>query len=813
MQWTLHHLIEATGARLIHGHPHHSFSSISLDTRLPRFDDALFVALKGPRFDAHRYLHTLDCPVLVSSLQGLEVTAFEAVLLVPDTLVALQRFATWHRQQMPATVVGITGSNGKTEVKEMLRAIMSQAGTPAHFSPGSYNSQVGVALSLLQLRPHHQVAFIEAGISQPGEMEHLARMIQPDLGVFTNVGSAHLASFESLHHIATEKLKLFALSPDITLVYPGADLTLAALPLPPHAHPFEVHPPTITLPGGATFPAHFDAPHRWQNATAAATISALLGLPPGPIQTALDRWRPVHDRLEITTTPHGITLINDAYNADPTSTRAALGVLAQQAPEGPRIAVLGPMLDLGPHAPQAHKEIGEEAARVATKLIVYQGPSTEHLVQGALEAGMRGADVAVASGDAGVATLLASWAGPGATVLFKASRAIGLDRTARLLFETMGPTRLEIDLSAIRHNFHALKAHLAPHTAIMAVVKSFGYGSDANRVALTLLAEGIHAFGVAYTTEGITLRDHGIPLDIPILVTNTLRQEAERIVRHHLTALVGSIALVEALEHHAAGTQTTVDCHLELDTGMRRAGIRPEQLDSLLERIEQCAHVRLTGLMTHLVAADDPQEDPFTLQQLALFDAAVAHCVQRGHTTLTLHVANTAAAWRLPQASYGMVRLGLGLYGVSPSQAVQPSMAPTIQALRLVTQVIHLSDLRPGESVGYGRGFVAQDPMRLATIALGYNDGFPRLMSDGGHVLIHGRRCPVVGSVCMDVATVDVSALGQSVQVGDDVVIFGDPDGLVTLDEMAKRCHTISYEILCNISSRVHRIFLGLRGL
>ena len=396
----------------------------------------------------------------------------------------------------------------------------------------------------------------------------------------------------------------------------------------------------------------------------------------------------------------------------------------------------------------------------------------------------------------------------GDVVLFKASRAVGLDRVASRLLESVGPTRLVIDLGAIRQNFHAIRRRLGQGVGVMAVVKSFGYGNDATRVSMTLAREGVQALAVAYPDEAIPLRQMG--LDLPILVNNTLASEADKIVKYNLTGLVYSERTALALERHAAHAShpTIVDVHLKIDTGMRRVGLEPHAALEFARWCRSLPHLRIVGAMTHLAAADDPLEDDFTQSQLERFDACVKALEQDGFELHTVHAANTSAAWRFPESRFDMVRVGIGLYGLHPSDAVASSAHGTRSAMTFETRIIHLKWIEAGESVGYGRSWVAKRRTRVATIAVGYNDGFSRAMSNGGEVLVRGARVPVIGRVCMDVTMIDVTDLGERVALDDPVILFGQSgEERITVDALAARAGTISYEILTNISPRVRRIF------
>jgi alanine racemase len=842
--FTLAQVAQITQGRLTSGDPNQPLRAILTDSRALAAPDSLFVALSGPRFDGHSFIPQLAARAPIAALvRAGAVIPPDAALLgvveVSDTLAALQSLAAAHRAALRGPVIGVTGSNGKTIVKDMLAAILSRSLTLFR-SPASYNSQLGVALSLLELRPEHQLAIIEAGISEPGEMDRLEAMIRPDLGVVTTIGAAHAAGLGDLDTTAREKLKLFRGLNDLHdagdrtgwLVYPGADPTLARHALPGRLLPFWLLPDAIQapdlagvigyaveerpgatsfslrLPDGAAARVTLRAPglHNISNALAACAAAWTQGATLDHMIDALLAYEPTPMRLDVHTTPQGITLINDAYTSDPASARAALATLVQQGGAGRKVAILGDMLDLGARAQIEHAALGDVVASLRLDALVCVGALAHTIGSAAQQAGMRPESILYVPSTEALHDALSRVLLPGDTVLLKASRALGLERAAERLLESVGPTRLYVDLDAIRANFHAMRRHVGRAVLAMPVVKSFAYGNDATRVSLALVQEGADWLAVAYPDEAIPLRRLG--LKVPILVLNTLAQEADKIVKYDLTALVYSREVAAALERQATIADTTVSLHVKIDTGMHRVGVRPDDAVAFFEWLSERPRLRVGGVMTHLASADEAHQDGFSHKQLERFDATLAALRAAALCPPLIHAANTSATWRLPHARYGLVRMGLGLYGIDPSPDVASDVHDTQLAMRFVTQIIHTQLVEAGETVGYGRSWVAQTPRRIATIAAGYNDGFPRFMSNGGEVLIRGRRCPVVGKVCMDVSMVDVTDL-DGASVGDEVVLFGPQgDQLITVDELAARGHTISYELLCNISPRVRRIFV-----
>lgn len=839
-------IVDATRATLRRGSRQTSIKQITIDSREHIGDACLFIALRGERFDGHDFLTHVASAGAVAALVERGARApdeLECVIEVDDALTALQSLAAAWRQRMPARVIGITGSNGKTIAKEMIAAMVSRR-FATYRSPGSYNSQVGVALALLGIEPEHEVAIIEAGISAVGEMEKLQRMIDPDVGVITNIGLAHAAGLPTLDVTAREKMHLFD---DITeergwLVYSEDDPTLAEAAsawrgraLGVRVSNDVVRPRHALAAGGqpaytiyyeragdawelavgesveddeAPYRLSASAEHSVKNAAIAIAVASELGCESAEIRDGLAAFEVAPMRLEMHTTPDGITLINDAYNADPTSVRAALGVLMQQGGAQRKIAILGDMLDLGVLAHAEHANVGRFAADAGVDLLIGVGEFADALVDGALAAGMPPEQARACESLDALDPILDELLMTSDMILFKGSRALGLERVAERLLESVGPTRLTVDLEALRENYHATRRHLGAGVKVLAVVKSFGYGNDATRVSMALVREGVSALAVAYPDEAIPLRRMG--LSLPILVNNTMIEEADKIVKYDLTGLVYSRRVAAALAARARAKGRVARVHIKVDTGMRRVGIEPERLPALLAWLKEQGSIEVTGVMTHLAGADEVRHDDFTNEQLARFERALAMVRATGIDPGVVHAANTAAAWRFERARHDMVRVGIGLYGVAPSAEVEADSDGLRLALRMSTRVIHIKWVDVGESVGYGRTWVAPRRSLIATIAAGYNDGFARYMSNGGEVLIAGRRCPVVGNVCMDASMIDVTNVADAVSVGDEVVIFGEQRGAsIHPNELARRGGTISYEVLCNISPRVRRIFVG----
>ncbi len=781
---------------------------LCLDTRAGVGAGDLFVALRGPnhdgaRFAGHALAHGASVVVLEQGAAVGDPPPGRAVVVVASALAALQALAREARHRFGGTVVAITGSTGKTITKDALHRALGAA-FPTWASPGSWNSQVGVAAALLDIDPHATYAIVECGVSEAGEMARLADIVAPDVGVFTNVGDTHLAGFGTRERIAFEKAALFA-GPRCRAVFVPENEALALLAL--RAANAHVRPVTIATGRVCVDEACVESPRiRPDDPIAcdfalAVAVAVALGVQGDAALEALASWRAPSMRLELTETPRGVTLINDSYVSDPQSADAALRVLARERAAGRTVAVLGGFAQLGAARRSAHATLGTRAATTGVDILVAVGEYADEIAGPARDAGCGTVYTVRDVDEAG--RLVADLARAGDRVLLKASRPERLERVVEALSEGLAPTRLVIDLDRVRGNLAAIATAAAP-AGVMPIVKAFGYGIDAVRLGRSLEAAGAVAFGVAYPDEGIALRDNGVRL--PILVQNVVPSEVHKVVRHGLSVAVGDVAAVERLEAAAALAGTTCAVHLKVDTGMGRSGAEVRDVSTLAARIVASPHLRAEGLMTHLASAEDPAADTHTNEQLDRFDEAILLASAASFVPRWIHAANSSAVARHPRARYSLVRTGIGLLGY----AERAESVGTRPALRLVTQVIACRDVPPGRGVGYGSTWVAgPGGARIATVAIGYADGLLRALSNRGSMTIHGVRVPIVGRICMDVTMLDVSGVPDDIAPGTEVVVFGHGDNEVRVDEAAALAGTISYELLTRISPRVRRIFVG----
>ncbi len=854
-----------------------TLATLLLDSRrVGLTEGAVFFALRGPRHDGHQHLAALYAKgvrlfVVSHPPASLAPFAGAGFVQVRDVLAALQTLAARRRAAFGGPVWAITGSNGKTIVKEWLAQVLAPDEAVCR-SPKSYNSQVGVPLSVWELAPgRHTLGVFEAGISERGEMERLATVIRPTHGIFTTLGTAHDAGFASEAEKLAEKLRLFEQPGFELLVYcadqPAVHAAVRARGLPAlawtrHEVPgavlrFRLKATTagttsvrVRLGEGAAT-AHFPAEQPTLLATrftlpfadepavenALHCLAVLLwrqldpakALTPAEMQRRLQRLHPVAMRLEMKAGRHGCYLLDDTYNNDLAGLSLALDALSRQARPGGRTLILSDVLESGLAGPELYARVlalvrahgvtrligvGEElaaqlkimnyeveidavtlqreAASPQSQFIIHNSqftiktfPSTE-----ALLAELRPADF------------------QNETILIKGARRFGFERVVAALQQPQHGTVLEVNLDALTHNLQYYRQLLRPRTRLMVMVKAFAYGSGSYEVASLLEFQRADYLAVAYADEGQQLRDNGISL--PIMVLNPGPDSFAQLRRYRLEPEIYS--LERLLDYLQAAREATADgagplppLHLKLDTGMRRLGFAEEELPELLALLaSHRAALPVAGIMTHLAAADDPAHDEFTRQQLATFRrmAAAIEAVL-GYPALK-HALNSAGIRRFPEAQLDMVRLGVGLYGV---EAGAEDAANLLPVSTLKTTISQIKTLPAGSTVGYGRrGAAMEHERRVATLAIGYADGYDRRFSNGaGLVLLHGRRAPVVGSVCMDMVMVDVTDVPEA-RPGDVAVVFGE--GLNT-SELAQRINTIPYELLTNVSERVKRVFVS----
>lgn len=787
--------------------------------------ETLFFALRTKRNDGARYVGDLyrrgvrafcvreDC-----DLSGCDMP--EAVVLrVADTLCALQALAAHHRQKFRIPVVAITGSNGKTTVKEWLYQLLS----PDHRvtrSPRSYNSQVGVPLSLWLIGDRTDVAIIEAGISRPGEMERLERIIRPTVGVITNIGQAHQEHFLSFDIKCTEKMQLLSRCQTAVLNLSDNCIAHCAEALPPaverivwntaeNARPDDTsvvvtrvekadrHSTVcLTYSGQQTqYTIPFTHQAAVENSLTCLTTCLALGMPLDEVCRRLERLEAVAMRMEVKDGVRGCTLINDTYNSDVHSLDIALDFMSRRPDmEGQhRTLILSDILQSGETATALYGQVAQMARRRNIDKIIGVGPEISQCANFfAMESHFFATTEELLESDV-FAALSHEF------ILIKGARQFHFDRVCDRLAQKVHQTILQVNLNALVDNLNYYRKFLRPDTKMVCMVKAGAYGTGAVEVSKTLQEHGVDYLAVAVADEGADLRRAGITANI--MVMNPEMTAFKMLFDYHLEPEVFSFDILEALIRAAEKEGiTNYPVHIKLDTGMHRLGFNPESdMPRLVDRLSRQSAITPCSVFSHFVGSDSDGFDDFSRHQFDLYDkgsrqlqAAYSHHILR-------HICNTAGIEHFPQWQMDMVRLGLGLYGINPrdNQAIH-------NVATLKTTILQLRDVPAGDSVGYSRKTFVDRPSRVAAIPIGYADGLSRKLGNRNcYCLVHGQKAPYLGNICMDVCMIDVTDIAN-VQVGDRVTIFGNDLPVTVLSDAVG---TIPYEILTGISQRVQHIY------
>ena len=820
MSYSIETIAQLIGARRV-GTYEGEVKWLLTDSRSLGFpEETLFFALVTGRGDGHRYIVDLYgrgvrhfvvsiCPTSEEQRAMPEAN----FLVVDDTLVALQLLAEKHRGQYQIPVVGITGSNGKTVVKEWLSQLLGNDLRVAR-SPRSYNSQIGVPLSVWQMDEHTEVALIEAGISQHNEMKRLRSIIRPTIGVLTNIGGAHQENFSSLQDKCMEKLSLFRdceiiiYNGDDKEVCESVDRSLqsareiawshrnAEKPLYISAVETAERSTTISysylgMPGQYTIPFADDA--SVENSIHCLAVCLYLRLSPEKISERMQCLEPVAMRLEVKEGKNGSTLINDSYNSDIASLDIALGFMARRPErEGrERVLILSDLLQTGQNSRLLYRKVAELVESRGVERIIGIGPD---LTSSALRFNIKKSFYTTTE------EFLQSDEIQGlrrSLILIKGSRSYGFERIAEQLTLKVHETTLEIDLGAMVDNLNYYRSMMAPAVKTVCMVKAFAYGAGFYEIAKTLQDHRVDYLAVAVADEGEQLRKAGITANI--LVMNPELTAFKTIFENNLEPEIYSFTLLEEMIRACEREgYMHYPVHIKIDTGMSRLGFRPDEMPRLVERLQGQTAVIPRSVFSHLAGSDSAEFDAFTHQQAARFvEAATSLQTAFSHKILR-HICNSAGIERFPEYHFDMVRLGLGLYGISP---VDDRLIHPIGTLR--STILQIHDVSETETVGYSRRGKLTRPSRIASVSIGYADGLDRHLGNGrGYCVVNGKQAPYVGNICMDVCMIDVTDI--PCHEGDSVEIFG-PQLPVT--QLAQWLGTIPYEVMTGISTRVRRVY------
>ena len=812
MTLSIKNSIPVLNAKWLGINPDATFETISIDSRsMQNGDQTLFFALVGPNNDAHKYISGLiekGVRNFVVSHIPEEFQIKANFLVVENTLEALQQFAAHHRSLFDIPIIGLTGSNGKTIVKEWLNFLLSPEYNIVR-SPKSFNSQVGVPLSIIGINEKHTLGIFEAGISKMNEMEKLEAIIKPTIGILTNIGSAHDEGFTTIQEKIEEKLKLFKNSE--ILIYQKNDIIDAfvqALKCETWSWSFTNSDATVFIEKRTILDktilqikqknTRFEIQIPFQDdASIENSISCLMILmyfkyDIATIQNRMEQLFPVEMRLKVKNGINNTTLIDDSYSNDFQSLKIALDFLESQKQHDTKTVILSDIFESGLTNDDLYSKVSQ--------LIVSNKISKVIVIGKTISAFENKFPNCLAFENTNkFITELNQMDFSNETILIKGARNFQFESIVSLLEEKTHETVLEINLNAISHNLNFYKSKLKPSTKIMVMVKAFGYGNGGFEIAKLLEHHKVDYLGVAFADEGITLKSTGIKL--PIMVLNPETTSFNAIIQHQLEPEIYSMKGLHAFLKIAEQRQLKhFPIHIKLDTGMHRLGFEEENIDELISILKGTKLIQVRSVLSHMATSDAFEHQEFSNSQIDLFEKLSSKLISALQIHPLRHLLNTSGISNFPQAQYDMVRLGIGLYGVSNNAEEQKQLENVGTLKSIISQI---RSIKPGESVGYGRRFIAEKPTKIATIPIGYADGISRLWGNSvGFVTINNQKATIVGSICMDMLMVDVT--GISCNEGDSVIIFGKSP---SVNFIAEKTHTIPYEILTSISQRVKRIF------
>ena len=759
MNYSPEHIAKVTEGELINS-VNQVVTHVSVDSRnIQNSDKTVFFALVTSKRNGHDFISELILKGVKTFVvsQDIDVSNKEiSIIKVKDSLVALQFFAISHRKKYSIPVIGITGSYGKTIVKEWLNQLLSQDYTICR-SPKSYNSQLGVPLSLLQLNENHTLGIFEAGVSNSGDMEKLESIIKPSIGILVNLGEAHQEGFNSFEEKELEKRKLFSSSKIVIEL--------------PH------------IKSGVNIP--FSDTASIENCEICIALMIHLGYSKEVIQDRVNGLTHLALRLEMNKGKQNSTVINDGYNISFSSLVLSLEYLKSQAKNFPKTLIISdiPETEFGSNEfidlinsqnLERIITVGNDKLRAVNCKEIYHFISTQELVNG-----LENIDLS------------------NNFILIKGSRKYKFERIARALEEKNHRTVLEVNLSQLTDNLDVYKRKLDPKTKLMVMVKAFSYGNGTLEIPKLLENEGVDYLGVAYTDEGVALREGGVKT--PIVVMNPEPGTFAKLIENNLEPEIYSLdVLDEFVRALILLEQKDYPIHVKLETGMNRLGFIPAEIPKLIQDVKSQPEVYIKTVFSHLSSADDMDENDYTMNQINEFERLSNQVISSFSYSIDRHILNTAGIENYSDYQFDMVRLGIGLYGINVSEN---SEIEPISALKTV--VIQLKNLKKGDSIGYGRKTKAESEMTIAILPIGYSDGLRRSLGNGKYSFyLNGKQCFIAGNVCMDICMIDVT--NMEVNVGDSVEIFGQHN---SIEDLAKAMETIPYEVLTSVSQRVKRVF------
>ncbi len=809
-----------SGEIIAQGFSDQTITDILIDSR--RFvtaDKCVFIALVSRKNDGHKYIPELYEKGIRNFLVSDKNFTFKDAncVAVDDTLVALQKLTASHRKKFSVPVIGITGSNGKTIVKEWLFQLLSPDKIIVR-SPKSYNSQVGVPLSVWQLKPETEIGIFEAGISEPDEMGRLQPIINPTIGIFTNIGAAHSENFISVKQKVGEKLKLFTKVKTLIYCpdYSEIQETIIRSEILESIEAFtwsrkqeanlmiktiskNLNKTSITgifdkSEISITIPFRDDA--SVENAIHCWATMLYLGYKQDIISQRMLKLQPIAMRLEMKEGINHCSIINDSYNSDVNSLAIAIDFLNQQNQHQKKTIILSDILQSGQDDEELYGEIGQLLKKKEISKIIGIGSAISKQVD------KFEIEKEFFPSTEAFLTKYSFSSFQNESILLKGARIFEFEHISQALQQKAHETVLEINLNALIHNLNYYRKTIHPETKIMAMVKAFSYGSGSFEIANTLQYHKVDYLAVAYADEGVELRKAGIT--VPLLVMNPDEQSYDAIIKHNLEPEIynfRSLDLLEsAIKTNIVPENKPVKVHIKLDTGMHRLGFQEEEIDSLIDRLLALKSIYVQSVFSHLASSESPADDEFTRQQIRQFIEMASRIKEHSNHYILMHILNSAGISRFPEAQFDMVRLGISLYGISPLISEKNHLENVSSLKSTVSQIKHI---KSGESIGYNRAWKVEHDMDIAVIPIGYADGLNRKLSNGkGKIYINGAGMPIVGNISMDMCMVDIT--GTDVNEGDDVFVFGKEHPIT---ELAEALETIPYEVLTSISRRVKRVY------
>ncbi|WP_069657938.1 bifunctional UDP-N-acetylmuramoyl-tripeptide:D-alanyl-D-alanine ligase/alanine racemase [Arcticibacter eurypsychrophilus] len=814
--YSLEEIKQVIQAEGITPHPEYSIRTLAYDSRkLVDEKYALFFALSGRRngdlYIKEAYQEGIRNFVVQKNYTGVSEFPDANFLLVEDTLKALQDLVSKHRKNFSYPVIAITGSNGKTIVKEWLYQLLGHEKNIIR-SPKSYNSQIGVPLSVWNMNEKNNMGIFEAGISRKGEMSALKSIIRPNIGVLTNIGQAHNEGFISRDEKIAEKLILFK----------GVDLFVYS---PKYLYNYKG-----TIPGKKKFTWAFNQPadlnvirqyDGYENYTVLTAIfkgkSMKTMLPfkdAASVENAVCCWalllalkydgddvtiwiqelHAVRMRMELKTGINNCSIIDDSYSLDLSSLAIALDFLNQQNQHPKKTLILSDIPEAGMSPKILYKQIAELLESKSVDRLIGVGPEISSYAK------LFSIEKTFFPDTATLISQIHTIRITDETILLKGARKFEFELISKILTQKVHETVLEINLNALENNLNHYKSHLKPGVKLMAMVKAFSYGSGSFEIANVLQFNRVDYLAVAYTDEGISLREAGVTL--PIMVMNPDLLGFEMMIEDNLEPEIYSLRVLNDFIVALKKTEKKrYPIHIKLDTGMHRLGFSTVEIGPMLKIIAKNPLIVVKSAFSHLTSSEDPLSDDLTHEQINLFTSITNVMEKTLGYPIIKHIANTSAISRFPEAQFDMVRLGIGLYGIDGTYPAHKSPLETVAKLK--TCISQIRELKNGDTVGYNRKGVMTHDGRVATVKIGYADGYNRQLGNGtGKMLVNGFLVPTIGNICMDMCMLDIT--GVPAEEGDDVLVFDEHH---TVNDIADQLKTIPYEVLTSISQRVKRIY------